>query len=278
MLLSGATDVGAWLTQRLELPSRFLHPLVGTPGYSFPHTAGHRLVRVGDEQPNGISVGRWAEAPDNFILVDPEFRPDGQLYICFDEGVRNNVVVVGCNTRTAGDYHIHGSGNLVVLAPNDLQYSPLYVQIISDDQLLFWGQNSTTNGLNIQMLGDGAKVIVGDDCMFSSGIYLRNSDIHSIIDRETGVHKNPPTDILIEPHVWVGQDAYIGRKALVGFGSVVGTKSVVNCRIPRNCIAAGVPARVINMNATWDRMPTPQPETLPRLRRLERELCNPPNE
>ena len=78
--------------------------------------------------------------------------------------------------------------------------------------------------------------------------------------------------------MWVGQDAYIGRKAVVGFGSVVGTKSIVTGRIPRNCIAAGVPARVINKNTTWDRMPIPEPETLPRLQQLKRQLYHPLHE
>lgn len=272
MKLSASQDVRSWLSTAASSPNQVLHPLIGSAGYELPVLESLTLIRTADCEIPGIAIGRKDEAPDNWLLLDQAYRLTNQFYICFDPGVKNNIFIVGRNTLTIGDYHIHGSGNCIILGENDIQYTALYLQAYSNDQLLFWGKNSTSNGTHIQILGDNRKIIVGEDCMFSSGIYLRNSDIHSLVDRKTGEHKNPPSDVLIEPHVWVGQDAYIGRKARIGFGSVIGTKSVVTRAIPRNCVAAGSPAKEVSTDTTWDRLPEPSLETLGRLAELEKRL------
>jgi acetyltransferase-like isoleucine patch superfamily enzyme len=38
---------------------------------------------------------------------------------------------------------------------------------------------------------------------------------------------NPPVNVLIEPHVWVGQVATILEGVRVGLGSIIGAKSLV---------------------------------------------------
>ncbi len=39
----------------------------------------------------------------------------------------------------------------------------------------------------------------------------------------------------------------------IGNGSIIGAMSLVKSIIPNNCIAAGIPARVIRKNIAWSR-------------------------
>jgi len=95
--------------------------------------------------------------------------------------------------------------------------------------------------------------------MFSWNIDLRTSDEHSIFDIITGKNINSTLDICrnrtikIGNHVWIGAGVTILYNTEIGDGSIIGTRSLVKGKIPNNCIAAGVPARVIRRNVAWSR-------------------------
>ena len=48
------------------------------------------------------------------------------------------------------------------------------------------------------------RIVIGDDCMFATDIYIRNNDGHTIIDRNSGKVINHPKDVIIGNHVWLG--------------------------------------------------------------------------
>jgi acetyltransferase-like isoleucine patch superfamily enzyme len=54
-------------------------------------------------------------------------------------------------------------------------------------------------------------------------------------------------DVVIGNNVWIGTDSYICKGVSIGENSVIGAKSVVTKSIPKNCIAAGIPARVVKL-------------------------------
>jgi acetyltransferase-like isoleucine patch superfamily enzyme len=41
------------------------------------------------------------------------------------------------------------------------------------------------------------------------------------------------------------------KNVKIGSGSVIAANSLVNSDIPENCLAAGIPARVIKTNVNW---------------------------
>ena len=47
-------------------------------------------------------------------------------------------------------------------------------------------------------------MLVGEDCIFATGIWVRTSAMHAIADLDTGEQLNEQTDVVLEPHVWVG--------------------------------------------------------------------------
>ena len=57
---------------------------------------------------------------------------------------------------------------------------------------------------------------------------------------------------IIGNHVYIGAGAKILGDIIIGDDVIIGANSVVICDIPSNCIAAGVPAKIIKSNIVID--------------------------
>lgn len=114
------------------------------------------------------------------------------------------------------------------------------------------GDRTTTMMAHLS-LHEAGTITIGEDCMFSGDIMMDVSDMHSILDTETGARLNPALDIEIGDHVWLAQGVRIMKGALIGQHSVIGSRSMVMGAIPAHSLAVGVPARVVRSGITWDR-------------------------
>lgn len=85
----------------------------------------------------------------------------------------------------------------------------------------------------------GNNVIIGED------VRIMDSDSHII---EGLVNCK---EIVIDDHVWIGIRCTILKGVHIGKGSVIAANSLVTKSIPENCLAGGVPAKVIKENITW---------------------------
>ena len=94
--------------------------------------------------------------------------------------------------------------------------------------------------------------MLGVGCLLSN-VTIRNSDLHSIMDIETGERINQARDIIIGAGVWLGEDVAVYKGVTIGEGSIVGARSTVLKDIPANVAAAGTPARVIREGVSWKR-------------------------
>lgn len=118
------------------------------------------------------------------------------------------------------------------------------------------GGNTTIEDAHIAVTEPNSTISLGEDCMLSSGIDIRNGDSHSIIDIESKHRLNYARDISIRNHVWIGAHAQILKGVTIGSHSIVGVRSLVTKDIPEHSIAAGTPAKVVKTNITWDRKRT----------------------
>lgn len=112
---------------------------------------------------------------------------------------------------------------------------------------------------------EDANITIGKNCLISN-IRIRTSDMHTIYDARSGRRINDARSVVIEDRVWIGEDVMIAKGARVGAGSIVGALSLVTGYIPNNCIAVGVPARVMRRGVKWKRQlgePAPKPAALP---------------
>lgn len=99
---------------------------------------------------------------------------------------------------------------------------------------------------------EGGKIIIGDNCLFSTNIEIRNGDSHSIIDCENNNRLNHASDVEISNNVWVGANVVILKGSFIPNDSIVANSSVVIGKIfPCNSIIGGYPAKTIKTGVRW---------------------------
>lgn len=114
-------------------------------------------------------------------------------------------------------------------------------------------EKTTIEEAEISAAEDGMHIAIEKDCMLSSGIRISTTDSHSIISLDTNKRINEAGSVLIENHVWIGHNATICKGIHIGHDTIIGTNSVVTHDIPPSVVAAGVPARIVKSNVTWNR-------------------------
>lgn len=93
------------------------------------------------------------------------------------------------------------------------------------------------------------KVIIGNDVMIGANVVIADNDFHSlgILDRKNGDKNIIAKEVVIGDGVWIGADAYICKGVTIGENTVIGAKSVVTKSLPANCVAAGIPAKIVKV-------------------------------
>lgn len=112
---------------------------------------------------------------------------------------------------------------------------------------------SDTSFVSASMYISNGKLEIGRDCLFSSGVTIRNHDGHHIFDLTNKIRVNNEKDIIIGEHCWIGHNATILKGITIGDGSIVGEQSVVTHSCGKNVVIAGNPAKKIKENIYWKR-------------------------
>ncbi len=148
-----------------------------------------------------------------------------------------SITIIGNNNRVRIDKGVTLVGRVLIRGDGN--------SLVINESTTF--QNTS---INIQ---EGTKVEIGKDCMFASGVQVRTTDSHSILDM-SGARINSAKDIIIGDQCWIGIEAFILKGTVLASGTVVGLRSVVAGKFNRaNTVIAGVPAVVIKEGVKWDR-------------------------
>ena len=91
------------------------------------------------------------------------------------------------------------------------------------------------------------RIEIGYDVAISENVTIRDSDNHEILD---GKHQ-PTQPIKIGNHVWIGANVTVLKGVTIGDGAIIAAGSLVNKDIPANCLAGGVPAKILKSNMEW---------------------------
>jgi acetyltransferase-like isoleucine patch superfamily enzyme len=94
------------------------------------------------------------------------------------------------------------------------------------------------------------QVLIGNNCLFASRIFITDHE-HGATSKE--MLSVPPSKrkliskgpVIIGDTVWVGEGVAILPNVTIGENCIIGTNSVVTKSIPKNSVAAGIPAKVI---------------------------------
>ena len=87
------------------------------------------------------------------------------------------------------------------------------------------------------------KIEIGDACMIANGAYISDADWHDIYDRAQPVGNTKP--IILKDNVWIGDSAIICKGVTIGKNSIIGAGAVVTKDVPKNCVFAGNPAKLV---------------------------------
>jgi acetyltransferase-like isoleucine patch superfamily enzyme len=201
-----------------------------------------------------------------YVRQEPRSGPSDIRIRFFAEG--GEVFVDGSN-QVRGTVRQHANDCRTVIGGDNKQPSPFNITHWSRRSLVHIGRGATSNGANLVAMGEGAAILIGEDCMFSTGIWVKSSDMHTIVDLETDTMVNRfgnAGDIEIGRHVWLGQDVQVTLGVKVGSGAILGAKSLIREDVPERTLWAGVPARQLRENVTWLRAHVLLPQELEQVR------------
>jgi acetyltransferase-like isoleucine patch superfamily enzyme len=99
---------------------------------------------------------------------------------------------------------------------------------------------------------NGGLIHVGSGGLWSGSVRMMTDDMHAIRDQKTRERLNKRGGtIAVGEHVWLGLEVLLLGGTDIGRDSIIGARSVVTQAVPPNCIAAGVPAKLIKQGVTW---------------------------
>lgn len=164
------------------------------------------------------------------------------------------------------DVSIVGNGNEIVIEEGFRTESLCRIVVGTDpcpcnNAKIHIGKNVHVNDVYFLAMEDNSVIEVGEDCLFSWGVYVWATDSHAIFETPEGASceatcanvRNRGKFVKIGSHVWIGMDVKIGKNTEIGDGCIVGWGSVVTRAFPeKNCVIAGVPAKTVKRNRSWN--------------------------
>lgn len=173
---------------------------------------------------------------------------------------RSSVHIQGINARiTIGrrsrvkrcNFYSTGTNTSLSIGGGKTIISNTDFHVADKDSCIVIGSDFTMEGGHIAST-EGRMIMIGDDCMFSNHIEIRNGDSHAIF--KDGMRINEAQDIVICDHVWLCANAKIMKGVFIAENSIVGNSSLVSgiCD-ENNSIYAGIPAKKIKTSIQWSR-------------------------
>jgi len=99
---------------------------------------------------------------------------------------------------------------------------------------VIWAGNST------------GRVVIGEKCLFAPNVTVTASN-YGIVQGDVAIMDQPKDerDVVIGDGAWLGANVVVLAGVTIGEGAVVAAGAVVTKDLPAQCIAGGVPAKVI---------------------------------
>ena len=164
----------------------------------------------------------------------------------------NNILYVGKNTLLRdSNIFIKGNNNILYIG-DDCVVNNTSIILDNEGAEIKIGNKTSIAKAQIVSL-EPYKIEIGEDCMLSYDIEIRNTDSHKIYDKDTNKRINEGKSVNIGNHVWLGMRAVILKGVNIGNNSIVAGGSIVTKDVKANTIVSGSPARQIKENVYWTR-------------------------
>lgn len=182
---------------------------------------------------------------NNIVKVNCKIK-NGFLYV---SGSNNKIIIPSSCKFNNAEIHIEGDNNTLLLAEKVRLLGPVKIKM-QGNATLELNENCGIRGVDFEVK-DGL-ISIGELCMFSYGITIRNHDSHKVFKINDTTPCNNACDIKLGKHVWICQNASILKGVNIGDDSIVAYGAIVTKGCQSNSILAGNPAKVVKTNIFWD--------------------------
>ncbi len=190
---------------------------------------------------SGKTVNSVSELENNAIIGELPSADNATIKF----SGKNNILVVEENVRLEGSINLNGSNTVIYLSSNPTHVYRLKLDVWNNSAVYF-GKDSYFNGALQITLSEGRHLIVGNDGVFSFGIWVRTADPHIIYDVKTKNRVNLSKNVMIGDHVWLGQNSLLLKGSKIGSGSIVAANCVITGKeVESNAIYGGNPGKCI---------------------------------
>lgn len=168
-------------------------------------------------------------------------------------GTGNKVIITedGVNRLNHTKIFIQGNNNSIIIGRNNnLNYLELWIE--DNDGSIILHNTITVAGRTQLAVIEGSRIEIGNNCLFSSDVFVKTGDSHSIFDSFTKQRINVSKDVFIGDRVWLGHRATVLKGVKLDSDIVVGTGAIVSKSINKsNVVIAGIPAKIVKENVYW---------------------------
>lgn len=230
-----------------------------------------------------ISPDRMAEIENAIVVVfsgnkrtsqsiNSMLDKKGLPYIHVSQIIVTDISITGKELKERfGNGYYEDSLNNKIIFSEDIEES-IVIHFLGRNNEIYIGNMVSSGPLSISCGNNGcckiganteiesAKILVtngtievGEYCLVSTGVVIRNHDSHHIFDKNTGKRINFAGNIHIGNHVWIGEGVTLLGSASIGDNSIVGTKAVTSASFPKEVIIAGNPAKVVREKVCWSK-------------------------
>ena len=192
----------------------------------------------------------WRCANGNVVVCKGAFFNHSYIHI----SGKNCTVKIGPMARLRHcNIYIHGDNCQFSLGGAHTIVANTSFVIEDDNGKIKIGNDFTMEGGEIAAT-EGQSITIGQDCMISSDVDIRNGDSHVILDKATGNRTNYAKPIIIGDHVWLTAHVTVLKGSVIPNESIVGNSSVVSGKFTApNGVYAGNPAKLVKTGITWNR-------------------------
>lgn len=167
---------------------------------------------------------------------------------------KNNKIIIGRKARLRDcKIKIYGNNCLLKIGGGSTIISKTSFWLQDDNCEITIGRDFTMESGHIAST-EGDSITIGNDCMFSNDIEIRNGDSHSIIRVNTDDRINWAESVTIGNHVWLTAHVRVLKGSCIADNSIIANSSIVTnqLNVP-NAIYGGTPAKMLKTDINWDR-------------------------
>ncbi len=120
-----------------------------------------------------------------------------------------------------------------------------HIEVRSKTSTISIGEKTHINN-GFVAIAEKCHIQIGKNCLIGTRCEIYDSDFHALSAKERRAETpHSCQDVAIGDDVFIGSNVRILKGVTIGAGAVIANSAVVTRDLPANCVAAGIPARVV---------------------------------